>query len=510
MVRDRVDVIHLMELVTRRACSAIVGCLAVVALSACGDNSLAPVDAPGPDAPAPTRIATGRRLIDHAAVVGGITSDGFVVFSDVDPAGHSVAKVIPIDGGPETVIATSAGTGKADIRFEIRGSVVFAWTDRGNRVATLTILSQATGVMPRGGNTRPGRAAASADGRMIAYERDVTATTVNLVVGPTGGPDAVVAAANAEDGTCWQNTDIASIGSASPRLLARYCPAGSTAFTLRSIAPDGATQDLSLAAETAWFSATRAIWREAGGVLATTQDGVTAQKLATNATDFVVSRDQAKLAFLTPEGAIFGLPTDRNTTPQVLVPAPEAQQLGALSPDGQTVLYASQTEDRGQNTIAPYTDVRASIPLDAPRVLIPGTTSCPSCLFDSFTPDGRYALVLDPIDNTQTADGAGPIKVFSLADGKAITSFGSDIYTAIALGGTGLASRFLFVDAVRDPKLATGWVYGMTARPIDPAASPINIARGAENFALDRVHARGVVSFNGDDEVAGLWVISLE
>ena len=55
------------------------------------------------------------------------------------------------------------------------------------------------------------------------------------------------------------------------------------------------------------------------------------------------------------------------------------------------------------------------------------------------------------IDNTSTADGAGPIKVFSLADGKAIMSFGSDIYTAFALGGTGLASRFLFVDAVRDP-----------------------------------------------------------
>ena len=50
----------------------------------------------------------------------------------------------------------------------------------------------------------------------------------------------------------------------------------------------------------------------------------------------------------------------------------------------------------------------------------------------------------------------------------------------------------------------------MTARAIDPAASPTDVARGAEDFALDRAHARGVVSFNGDDEVAGLWVISLE
>lgn len=91
-----------------------------------------------------------------------------------------------------------------------------------------------------------------------------------------------------------------------------------------------------------------------------------------------------------------------------------------------------------------------------------------------------------------------------------ITSFGSNIYTAFALGGTGLASRFLFVDAVRDPKLATGWVYGMTARAIDPGASPIDVARGAEDFALDRAHARGVVSFSGADEIAGLWVVPLE
>lgn len=486
--------------------------ITLVGAAACGSGDTTPVDATTPDAPAPapTRVAIGRRLIDHAAVVGGITSDGYVVFSDLDPNGHSVAKVIPIDGGPETVIATSTGTGKADLRFEIRGGVVFAWADRGNRVATLSIWSQATGVVVRGPNTRPGRAAATADGRTIAYERDVTATTVNLVAGPVAGPDVVIAAANAEDGTCWRDTDLASLGAASSRLLVRYCPAGTTAFTLRSLATDGATKDLSLAAEAASFGATRTVWREPGGMLATTQDGVTIDTLATNASRFVLSRDLATLAYLTPDGAIFGLPTDRSAAPRMMVAAPEAKQLGALSPDGQTVLYASQTEDRGQDTIAPYTDVRASNAVDAPRVLIPGTTSCPACLADSFTPDGRYALVLDPIDNTPAADGAGTIKVFALADGKEVTSFGSGIYTAIALGGSGTTSRFVFIDAVRDATLATGWVYGLTARTLAPDAPAAVIARGAENFALDRAHARGVISFSGTDDVAGLWVVPLD
>jgi hypothetical protein len=470
---------------------------------------------PSVDAPpaAPVRIATGRHLIDHAAVVGGITSDGYVVFSDVNADGHSVAKVMPIDGGPETVIATSSGTGKSDLRFEIRGGVVFAWADRGNRVATLSVWSQATGVVPRGMNTRPGRAAATADGRMVMYERDVTDTTVNLVAGPVGGPDMVIASANSEDSDCWRNTDIASIGTVTPRLLARYCPAGATAFTLRSLSSDGAMHDLSTTAEVAAYGTTRTIWRETGGALQATEDGLTAEPLATNATDFVVSRDLATLAYLTSDGAIYGLPTDRSVAQHMLVAAPNAKQLGALSPDGQTVLYASKTEDRGKDNLAPYTDVCASAPQGAPQVLIPGTTSCPSCLFDSFTPDGRYALALDPIDNSQAADGSGTIKVFSLADGQAVTSFGTNIYTAIAMGSSGSSgteSRFLFIDAVRDATLSTGWVYGMTARALSADAPATDVARGAENFALDRAHARGVVSFNGTDEVAGLWVISLQ
>ena len=101
------------------------------------------------------------------------------------------------------------------------------------------------------------------------------------------------------------------------------------------------------------------------------------------------------------------------------------------------------------------------------------------------------------------------IKVFAIADGTELASFGANIYTAIALGGSGTASRFLFIDAVRDASLVTGWSYGMTARALDPSADSTEIARGAEDFALDRAGPRGVVSFSGSDDVAGLWVVAL-
>jgi roadblock/LC7 domain-containing protein len=491
--------------------------VAATALVACGGggstNNPPPPDGPPPDAAGPPRIATGTRIVDHTAVVGGLTSDGYVVYSDLDASGHSVAKVIPIAGGTETVIATSAGTGKSDIRFEVQGSVVFAWVDRGSRVASLSVWSQASGVVALGPNIRPGRASASADGKLIAYERDITDTTGTLVGGPIAGPATMIAMSNAQDDDCWRDTDIASVNPAAPHLLVRYCPAGATAFTMRSIAADGTMTDLSTAALEAAYGASRAIWRETGGALVTTSDGVTVETLAPAATSFAVSHDASAVAYLTSDGMIYAMPSDHSAAAHPLVAAPAAAttMLGTLSGDGQSVLYSTMSEARNKDDVAPYTDVQVAGPAGT-RALVPGTTSCPGCLYDSFTPDGHYALVLDPIDNSQAADGEGPIKVLDLDDGSTVTSFGTAVYTAFALGGagTGTSSRFMFVDAVADASYATGWIYGMTTRDLTPSAMPATVASGAENFAIDLKRGRGVVSFNGTDDTAGLWAIALQ
>ncbi len=474
--------------------------MVVALLAACGDNLHgAPVDAP-PDAPSSDRFATGHRILDHSAGVGGITSDGFVAYYDFDDAGHGVAKVQPIAGGAETVIATSVGTGKQDVRFEIWGDLVFAWTDRGNRVSTLTLWSAATGPIARGDNIRPGRAAATSDGHIL-YERDVTATTANLAIGTIAGPDTMVGVANSADADCWQDTDFARVAD---RMLVRFCPDGATAFTLRSVAATGAMQDLSIDATEASYTDARAVWLESSGTLAATADGVTVAKLTTVASDFTTTNDGIFAAFTTANGTIFGMPTDNTEAPRVMVAPGSAVQLGALSPDGQSVLYATQSVMRDPNDVAPYTDVVAAVPLAEPYPLVSGTTSCTDCLYDSFTADGHYALVIDPIDNSEQVDREGPIEVYALADGRQVTSFGSLIYTAIGLPD----DRFAFIDAVRSDVATTGWYYGMTLRSIDSTADVI--AHGAEDFAFDHDLTTVVLSFDGADSLSGLWVVSLQ
>jgi len=469
--------------------------LVVVLVAGCGDNiKIAPDASSG-------RITTGTHLVQHPSVAGGVTASGDVVFYDFDEDGHSIAKVIPIAGGDETTIATSMGTGKPDIRFEIAGNVVFAWTDRGNRVGTLTIWSRSTGVVAVGPNVRPGRAAATSDGNYVVYERDVTATTVNVAMGPIQGPPTIVESDNSADSTCWQTTDLASVGN---RLLVRACPGSATAFTLRSYAPDGsASTAVSTSATSAWYGTDRVVYLEGNGAVASALgDGTGSASLASNVAEFGVSDDGTTVFSRGNDGSISSIATDGTGTARQLVPS-GAMMLGAIAPSHASALYATTLNDLGAGYVQPYTDVKTTSGL----VLVPGATSCPSCLISSFTSDSRYALVLDPIDNSETADGEGPIHVFDLTTGTTVTSFGSTIFDALSIDGT----RFLFLDAVRDSTQVTGWLYGLTSRGVLADDSTTTIATGVEALATDDSGTTVVYSMseNTDDNYAGVWVSPL-
>jgi hypothetical protein len=143
--------------------------------------------------------------------------------------------------------------------------------------------------------------------------------------------------------------------------------------------------------------------------------------------------------------------------------------------------------------------------------LVSGTTSCPSCLFESFTGDGASALVLDPIDNSPTADGEGTLRVVSLANGHTEASFGSVVYDAVAIPGS---SRFMFLEATPDSSEYTGWAYQISTRdPIasgsDGATGETTFADNAEDFALDAQLQHEVVSFS-TGPLAGIWVAELK
>ena len=117
-----------------------------------------------------------------------------------------------------------------------------------------------------------------------------------------------------------------------------------------------------------------------------------------------------------------------------------------------------------------------------------------------------YAMALDPIDNSQTAGGVGPLHVFPL-DGGADSRFGTNVYTVLALdAGAGASSQLLVVEATPNAALSTGYAYELYTRSLDPSATPTEIAHGAELLAIDKARTTLVYSIPGNDDLAGVWI----
>jgi hypothetical protein len=490
---------------------------ALCALVACGPSPHIPSAPDAPDAappeaaPPPTpsdASATGRRIVARPATFEGLTADGYVVFSEPAASGGRVAKVIASDGTGEATIAEGTATDKA-IRVAVSGRTVFVWTNRGNRTASLTVWSAATGPLPKGDGVRPGRGAASDDGARIGYMRDVTTAGANVVTSAIGdAAPATVGAMNGSDDTCWRDADLAFVGA---RFVARFCPSGSTSFVLRSAGADGTSVDLSAAAAGATFGKERVVFHEEGGALkSVSADGSGALTLAGNAADHVVSRDGATVFFQTQDGALAVTPSDA-AAPRTLVPAGGVARLGAVSPDDRVVLFASTLQDRGAGQLDVYTDVRFAS-ADGAKVLplVVPTESCPACSADNFTPDGTHALVLDPIDNSPAGGGAGPARAFDLSAGGALPSIGAHVWSAVALhAGSGQGSRFLFVEVTQRQELSTGYAYELYTRALAPDDHATPIARGAEWLGIDAARTMVVYSIAGDGDLAGVWIAPL-
>jgi hypothetical protein len=474
--------------------------LALAALVACSSSHGAMPDAPPADS---GEVSSGTHLVDHPAVVGGITSDNYVAYYDVNDSNHTVAESIPIAGGQATSIATSTGSGKIDIKLETIGPIVFAWTDRGNKMSTMTLWSAGAGVLPLGQDIRPGRAGGLPDGTAIIYESAVGSSSANIVAGSLSAAQ-LVGAANSADNDCWQDTDLAAAGD---RLVARYCPGTSTTFSLVSAAADGSSPaTLSTDATGAYYGSSSIVWIESSGALfAASPDGSSSTALGSDATDFTFSSDGTTVAWLTAGGAIYlqALAGSGSAT-QVVAPG-IAKQLGALSPDDQTVMFASQVVDMGSAYVQPFTDVLAARAGSAPIVLEPDATSCAGCMYSSFTADGKYALAIDPIDNSEQADGVGPIRAFAIDTGASVATFGSNGYSAVANSG----SSIVLLEATSASSLETGFAYGLTQLDASSGTVGTVIARDAESFVFDDALTNAVVSFPGSDATAGIWVTPL-
>ena len=463
----------------------------------------------------PNALATGTRIVSREATFEGLTSDGYVVFSEPIADGGRVAEVVALDGGGQATIATGTSTDKT-LRIVTSGKVAFVWTDRGNRIATLTVWSKATGAVPIGMGIRPGRAAASADGTSIAYMNDVTTTTANVVVGPISASGAtVVGVANASDPNCWRDVDMAFVGTAAQRFLSYYCPQSTTSFAVQSTAADGSgSAMLSTSAVAETFGSDIVVVLDGTGALSTSApDGTSLVAIASNAATAQLSRDQTSLYFGTTNGGIGSSPVDASVPTQV-VPAGGAVQLGFVSANDQLVMFAGAASTPDGGSAPPTTDVRvaSSAPeAGAPSVLIASTTSCVNCLTDPFSPDSTQALAIDPVDTTTALAGSGPLRAFSLADGSAGVTFGTNVWDAIALsGGSGTGSRFLLVEIAQAPQLETGFSYDLYTRTLVANDMPTYVARAVENAGIDSARSFLVYSIPGSGNLAGVWVAPLQ
>jgi hypothetical protein len=461
-------------------------------------------------------LATGALIVPGAATFQGLTSDGYVVFSQpTGDAGAQVAEVIGPDGGGETAIATGTTVGTA-LKFGFSGPVAFVWTNRGDKVATMTVWSSATGVVGKGPGIRPGRAAATADGAYIGFVDNVQTSTADLVVSPIGGSAVTVATLNTSDNSCWQGVDLGFSGStSSPEYVTYYCPAGDTTYTLQGSTTDGAsTQVYSTSAVQETIDSQLVAFIDSAGNLGTVSpplaDAGAAVALATGAASFEISTDQATVVIQTTDG---GVETTPATTPdvQVAVPAGQAAAIGPLSPDKSLVMFASVLGDAGPTGAGVPMNVElALVDGGGARTLVATPTSCAGCINDNFTPDSTYAMVLDPIDDSETAGGVGPLHVFPL-DGGADYRLGGAVWTVLALGtGSGVQSRFLFIESTPSPTLLTGYAYTLYTRSLDPTDTPTVIAEGVEWLGLDEALTQVVYSIPGTGPFGGVWVAPLQ
>ncbi len=363
----------------------------------------------------------------------------------------------------------------------------------------------ATGPIEVGSNVRPGRAGATADGQFVLLEEPGDSGSVEVVAGPLGGPWSTVATANMADQDCWQDTDLQAVAG---RLLARFCPVGETNWELHSYDGDGRDDVLlSTSANTATYGA-RTVWIDGGGaVRSALPDGTAPALLASDAAEFRISDDGSAVASRTTAGAIVATAIDGTGSTTSLVSG-GAMQLGAVSAGARTVLYATALDGSGSPApIQPYTNVLASSG-GASQTLVSGTTSCPACLSESFVAGGSAAMVLDPIDNSPTAQGEGVLRVVDLTSGATLASFGTVVYDAFPLPGSAAAGRFVFLEATPDEALATGWAYGLTSR--DPVAGDVmTFAENAEDFAFDPGVEHLAVSFS-TGPLAGIWVAAVQ
>jgi hypothetical protein len=410
------------------------GILSLGMLPACGSNGATdlfrnPVvdDAGAPGSGgvgAPVQVARG------SASLVAVTNDDYAVYRAADQTLQAVA----MQGGPSLPITDQQGS------IVIKGRVVFSWA----AVDWTTNLGRLSIWTAEGGTHDVGVAlyaedmvAATADGKTIAYNVNVTPTTTDLMI--TSNDFAAPATLIAGVGRGSERTCRSSFDFVGSRLVIGWCAPGSLSGKLERYEQVGG----------AWTASTMA-----SDSLSTWSADQSGERIFYQANDYsgrLVEAGENKVVdasvssgTVVPDGSAVlykvGDQLRRTSLPDIN-PIPIVtrgfSQLADFSPSYDQVLYSRQvTYEGGTKRDLLLTAASLFNPQPTELVALPTADLSRS----AFTSDGRYAIYL-----TDLSPQGSTLNVFSIARGTTRTY--PNVVSAVAAG----KAQIVFSDQMSDP-----------------------------------------------------------
>ena len=376
-------------------------------------------------------LEPARQLAPGSAALVGVTQDAHAVYRNAAGTLHAIA-IAP--GATPLAVTDQPGT------IVIQGRVVFSWAN----VDWTTNLGNLRFFTASGGTIEVGVAlfaedmvAASADGKTVVYNANVSEKTTDLMIAQTDvfAPSVLIPAV----GRGAQDTCRAQLGFVGQRLFVGYCPAGSQAATIQRF-------DRTETGWTATAIASNALPRWSADqsgerVFYQSRDyrGNFAQAGQTSIVDSSVSG-----GLMLPDGSgiLYNVSDQlrRTELPQInpipIVTRGFAQRAD-FSPGYEHVLYSrTVTYEGGTKRDLLLTDTRGFNP--TPRELVAQPVA--SLSRSTFTSDGKYVLYL-----TDVTPLGSTLNVASVDTG-AVRMF-TDVDTVVSAKG----STIVFSDNRSDP-----------------------------------------------------------
>jgi hypothetical protein len=448
----------------------------------------------------------GTQLVPSSTaslVINGVTSDGYVVYTDVSAMTYSA---VPLAGGTPTSIGGSDGTGEYTV-----GTVAFAFSnvDQNTGAGSLMIWTSAHGAQTIGTAVYAtfagqGQLDVSKDGTKLLYFDNTTAATVDATIINTDGTGKTVIAPglNFASMTCIPNVYFAG-----DYAVVENCSEadGGVGSTLESFTGSGWTT-------TAMISSTvngdvNAIVDPTGAsVLYVSSSGLEVVPVATGTPVLIdatgtagsFTNDGAHVVYATSGGAI-NLAAVTGGTPTTLLAAAGYQGVAAVSPDNSHLLAFKSIEQDMSGDVLSDLYLGSATAAGSATSLVSQPTA--GLLGDVFTTDSTHVTYMAAL-----ASGAGNFTAAAISGGTPVT-----VGMNNSLNLSTSAAKALF-NANLNSSGGTGGFGAADMMSVDlSAATPaptLLVSQADAYFYLDQAKDKVAYSWSYlANSQAGIWVL---